>query len=323
MLRLGYPAVLSRDLFSDFPPEVKLIPLSEKSDTIHEIDVWIPDPYSTRALRVWPHLRGVRLVLSLMAGTEWIPATVGPHVTICSGRGAHNISTAEWTLSAIFTLLKYVPLYLDVQRSGVWKRRFEASAHYSTITGDSRALYPPVMLEELTGKTVLIVGHGSIGKEIERMLAPFHVDLIRVARMPRTQPLVHPVSELDTLLPKADIVILILPLTDESRGLIGAPQLALMRQGALIVNAARGPVVQTAALVDALQSGRIRAALDVTDPEPLPEGHPLWSCPNLYITPHIGGSSPQFAVNSLRTAAAELRRFMAGEPLHNAVQLAV
>ncbi len=323
MLRLGYPAVLSRDLFSDFPPEVTLIPLSEKSDTIHEIDVWIPDPYSTRALRVWPHLRGVRLVLSLMAGTEWIPATVGPHVTICSGRGAHNISTAEWTLSAIFTLLKYVPLYLDVQRSGVWKRRFEASAHYSTITGDSRALYPPVMLEELTGKTVLIVGYGSIGKEIERMLAPFHVDLIRVARTPRTQPLVHPVSELDTLLPKADIVILILPLTDESRGLIGAPQLALMRQGALIVNAARGPVVQTAALVDALQSGRIRAALDVTDPEPLPEGHPLWSCPNLYITPHIGGSSPQFAVRSLRIAAAELRRFMAGEPLHNAVQLAV
>ena len=319
MLRLGYPAVLSRDLFTEFPPEVELIPLSEKSDTLHEIDVWIPDPYSTRAMRVWPHLRGVRLVLSLMAGTEWIPATVGPHVTICSARGAHNISTAEWTLSAILTLLKYVPLYLDIQHSGIWKRRFEASAHYTSITGDARLLYPPVMLEELTGKTVLIVGHGSIGKEIERMLAPFHVNLIRVARTPRTDPLVHPVGELDSLLPKADIVILILPLTEESRGLIGAPQLACMRQGALLVNAARGPVVQTDALVHALQSGRIRAALDVTDPEPLPPDHPLWRCPNLLLTPHVAGITPRSAPRAVGLAADQIRRMLRGEPLLHVV----
>jgi phosphoglycerate dehydrogenase-like enzyme len=97
----------------------------------------------------------------------------------------------------------------------------------------------------------------------------------------------------------------------------------MMRQGALLVNAARGPIVDTDALIDALQSGKIRAAIDVTDPEPLPDGHPLWDCPNLLITPHVGGSSPQFARNAVRVAAEELRRYMKGEPLHNVVQAAI
>jgi phosphoglycerate dehydrogenase-like enzyme len=210
-----------------------------------------------------------------------------------------------------------------VQRSGVWKRRFEADTHYARITGDARPHYPPIMLEELTGKSVLLVGYGSIGKEIERMLAPFQIKLERVARSARANPLVYAVSELDNLLPHAEIVILILPSTAESHHLIGRRQLALMRQGALLVNAARGPVVDTDALVDALNAGRIRAALDVTDPEPLPEGHPLWSCPNLLLTPHVAGSSPQFAPRSLKTAADELRRYIKGEPLRNVVQAAV
>jgi phosphoglycerate dehydrogenase-like enzyme len=179
------------------------------------------------------------------------------------------------------------------------------------------------MLEELTGKTVMLVGYGSIGKEIERMLEPFRVNLIRVARTPRDHPRVHAVSELDGLLPKAQVVVLILPSTAETRWLINAPQFALMQQGTLLVNAARGPIVNTDALVEALSSGRIRAALDVTDPEPLPDGHPLWKCPNLLITPHVGGSSPEFARRALQVAADELRRYMAGEPLLNVVQAAV
>jgi phosphoglycerate dehydrogenase-like enzyme len=219
--------------------------------------------------------------------------------------------------------LKYFPFYLDVQRTGQWKRRFEASERYARITGDARPIYPPVLLEELTGKSVLMVGYGAIGKEIERMLAPFHVELTRVARTARDNPLVHAVAELDSLLPQAEIVILILPSTAESHHLIGRRQLALMRQGALLVNAARGPIVDTGALVDALNAGRIRAALDVTDPEPLPEGHPLWSCPNLLITPHVGGSSPQFAPRALKTAADELRRYINGEPMRNVVQAAI
>src|SRR5580692_12429694 len=276
MIRVGYPATLALELFHDFPKSIELIPISETLDHDVEIEVWIPDPYSNRAIKAWPHIKGVRLVLSLMAGTEWIPSRVGPHVTICNAHGAHNISTAEWTVSAILAMLKYFPLYLDIQQSGNWKRRIEASAHYAAITGDTHTVYPPVLAEELTGKTVLLVGYGAIGQEIERMLAPFTVTMIRIARTARTDPEVHAVSELDNLLPRADVVILILPATAESRGLIGERQLGLMHQGALLVNSARGPIVDTNALVNALNSGRIRAALDVTDPEPLPEGYPLW-----------------------------------------------
>jgi phosphoglycerate dehydrogenase-like enzyme len=295
MLRVGYPAKLDRSFLSVMPPGIELVPLPDGLDHEVAIDVWIPDPLSTRAVRVWPHLRGVRLVLSMMAGTEWIPGTVGPHVTICNAHGAHNISTAEWTVSVVLAMLKHVPLFLDIQRSADWRgRRKEAAAEYQSLTGDLRPLHPPVMLEELTGRKVLLVGYGDIGKEIERMLAPFRVDLTRVARAARLDQAVHAVLELDDLLPEAEVVILILPLTEESQGLIGAAQFARMRQGALLVNAARGPIVQTNALVAALNSGKIRAALDVTDPEPLPQDHPLWRCPNLLI-----------------------------EPLHNAVQLAV
>lgn len=323
MLRVGYPATLMPELLRDFPEGIELIPISAELDHDVEIDVWIPDPYSNVAIRSWPHLRGVKLVLSMMAGTEWIPPLVGPHVTICNAHGAHNVATAEWTVAAILAMLKYFPLYLDIQHSGTWKRRFEAGAHYAGITGDSRPHYPPVLLEELTGKTVLLIGYGSIGKDIERMLAPYRVEMVRVARNARTGPIVHPVGELNTLIPQADVIVLILPNTAESKGLIGRQQFVLMKQGALLVNAARGPIVDTDALVEALQSGKIRAALDVTDPEPLPEGHPLWSCPNLLITPHVAGSSPQFAPNALRTAAGEIRRYQKGEPLHNIVQAAV
>jgi len=311
---------LSKDWFRDFPEGIELIPVSDKMVHDVEIDVWIPDPYSTRAIRAWPRLRGVKLVLSMMAGTEWIPGTVGPHVTICNAHGAHNVSTAEWTVSAILAMLKYFPLYLDIQRSGVWKRRFEASKLCAELHGDTREMYPPVLGEELTGKTILLIGYGAIGKEIERMLKPFQVEVLRLARRARTEPEVHAVSDLDILLPKADVVVLILPATAESRGLIGTHQLALMRQGALLVNAARGPVVDTDALVEALRAGKVRAALDVTDPEPLPDGHPLWSCPNLLITPHVGASTPEFTPRALRTAADELRRYLTGEPLKNVVQ---
>jgi phosphoglycerate dehydrogenase-like enzyme len=323
MLRVGYTSTLSVELLCDFPPGVELIPIGDALTEDLEIDVWIPDPYPSRAMRAWPHLRGVRLVLSLLAGTEWISELVGPHVTICNAHGAHNAATAEWTIAAILAMLKYFPLYFDIQRSGIWKRRFEASPHYAAITGDTRPIYPPVMLEELKGKTVLILGYGAIGKEIERMLEPFGVEILRVARTARADPIVHSVSELDALLPRAEIAVLIVPATAETQGLIDHERLALLPQGALLVNAARGSIVNTEALVDALRAGRIRAALDVTDPEPLPEGHPLWSCPNLLLTPHIGAASPRFAPRGLRTAAEELRRYIAGEPLRNVVQAAV
>src|SRR5579863_4325647 len=194
MLRVGYSANLAAEWLNDFPEGIELIRLGRDLAEEVEIDVWLPDPYPTRNLPIVPHLRGVKLVLSLMAGTEWIPGAMGPHVTICNARGAHSISTAEWTVSAILAMLKHFPLFLDIQRSGNWRRRKEATAEYENLSGDKRPLHPPVMLEELTGKKVLLVGYGAIGKEIERMLAPFRVDVTRVARTARTEPLVHPVS---------------------------------------------------------------------------------------------------------------------------------
>ncbi|MDR3793640.1 MAG: NAD(P)-dependent oxidoreductase [Terracidiphilus sp.] len=317
MLRVGYPATISAEFLKCFPDDVELVALPDGLEQETAIDVWIPDPYTPKALKVWPHLRGVKLVLSLMAGTEWIRPTVSPDVQICSGRGAHSPSTAEWALTAILTMLRHVPFYVSVQQSEVWKRRFEMPTLYAEITGDHRRLYPPVLQEELTGKRVLLVGHGSIGQQIERLLGPFDVELTRVARTARENPRVHAVGELDALLPEVEIVILILPLTPESKHLIGKRQFELMRQGTLVVNAARGAVVDTDALVEALQSGKIRAAVDVTDPEPLPLGHALWSCPNVFITPHVAGSTPEFARRSMQVAADELRRYMKGEPLAN------
>lgn len=319
MVRVGYPATIAAEFLKDFPEEVELVPLPDDLDQTTQIDVWLPDPYTPKALKVWPHLRGVKLVLSLMAGTEWIRPAVGPAVQICSGRGAHSPSTAEWTLTAILAMLKHLPFYVDLQHDEVWKRRFEMPGRYAAMTGDRRALYPPVMQEELGGKHVLLIGHGSIGQRIEQLLEPFDVKLTRVARRARKAPEVHAVAELDQLLPEAEIVILILPLTAESHHLIGKPQFDRMHQGTLVVNAARGGVVDTDALVAALQSGKIRAAVDVAAPEPLPEGHPLWSCPNLLMTPHVAGSTPEFARRAARVAAEELKRYLKGEPLNNLV----
>jgi len=322
MIRVGYPANLTFAIPDDLPPDIELVALDDPPQGEIELDVWISDPYPSRSQLKWPHLRGVKLLLSLLAGTEWAPPLVGPDVTIVNARGAHTIATAEWTLGAVLAMLKYVPLYLDIQQSGIWKRRFEASEQYKRINDDQRAIAPPVLQEELRGKRVLLVGYGDIGKEIERLLAPFNVDLVRVAKSARTEPLVHAVDELDSLLPTAEIVILILPASAETRNMIGSRQLDLMKHGTLLVNAARGSIIDTDALVLALNAGRIRAALDVTEPEPLPAGHPLWSCPNLLLTPHVAGSSPQFAARSLRVAFDELRRYMKGEPMLNVVQFA-
>jgi phosphoglycerate dehydrogenase-like enzyme len=176
-----------------------------------------------------------------------------------------------------------------------------------------------VLGDDLADKTVLIIGYGSIGAAIEARLTPFGVKILRLARTSRKEPEVHAISELHSLLPQADIVVTIVPLTPETHGLIGAAELALMKPGALLVNAARGPVVVTDALTIALEEDRIHAVLDVTDPEPLPAGHPLWSAPNCMITPHVGGSTPEFIHRAFRFGAEQVRRFIAGEELKNIV----
>jgi phosphoglycerate dehydrogenase-like enzyme len=323
MLKVGYPASLPAELLQEFPSGIELVPIPSSPEGEIQVDFWIPPPAPVPGQKVWPHLRGVTIAQSMMAGTEWLTQLVGPSVTVCNAQGAHSISTAEWTLAAILAMLKYLPLYRDLQRTADWRGRGKASQDYAAIHGDKRPQYPAILQEELHGKKVLIVGYGDIGKTIEKYLAPFGVTISRIARKARTSPLVHPVEALDSMLPDAEIAILILPHTPQTHGLIGAKQLSLMPQGGLLVNAARGPIVQTDALVDALNRGRIRAALDVTDPEPLPPDHKLWKCPNLLITPHVAGSTPQFSHRAIRIAAEQVNRLLKGEPLIHVVQAGV
>jgi phosphoglycerate dehydrogenase-like enzyme len=181
----------------------------------------------------------------------------------------------------------------------------------------TKALVPPGLVDEVADTTVLIVGYGSIGQAIETRLTPFGSKFLRVARTAREG--VQAVNRLDELLPRADIVVLIAPLTTETTHLMDARRIARMRHGALLVNAARGPLVDTEALLQALLEKRIRAAVDTADPEPLPPAHPLWKAPNLLITPHVAGSSAKFIGRVIRLASEQAERFARNEPLKNVV----
>jgi phosphoglycerate dehydrogenase-like enzyme len=317
MLKVGVSEAVDADLHRLLPQGIVLevIPL-EPSQPV-DVDFWIVPPYAKHAAQAWPHLRGVRVAQSTLAGVDWLLKLLPRDVTVCDARGVHTIPTAEWVLSAILASLKYLPLYGDIQRAGIWKRRFEAQEIYSALHPEAGRLYPEMMVEELHGKRALIVGYGSIGAAIEARLAPFGVEIDRIARTAR--PGVAAISQLAEFLPSADIVILIVPMTSETTGMIGARELALMTPGTLLVNAARGPVVDAEALLAALHRGRLRAAIDVTDPEPLPQGHPLWSAPNLLITPHVAGATPMFMRRAMEFAAAQVGRSLRGEPLRNVV----
>lgn len=318
MLKVGVPDAVDHRLHRLLPDGIslQLIPL-HPTDPV-EVEFWIAPPWTNQAERQLPFLRGLHVIQATVAGVDGLLKLIPPGVTLCDGRGIHDISTAEWAVTAVLASLKYLPLYVDLQHAGVWSRRKEAEDHYHTLHPGSPDFYPHVLSEELHGQEVLIVGYGAIGRAIEQRLEPFGPRITRVARSAREG--VHAIGELSKLLPSADIVILIVPFTRETTGLIGAKELALMKQGALLVNAARGPVVNTDALVAALQTNRIKAAVDVTDPEPLPEGHPLWSAPNLLITPHIASSTPRFMVRGMELAAAQIGRYLRGETLENVVR---
>lgn len=256
------------------------------------------------AVRPLPQMTGVRAVQTLSAGTDHVtPGLAGLHsgVRLCNARGVHEASTAELALALILASLRGIPHFVEGQREEDWRSGF----------------YPA-----LADKSVLIVGYGSIGSAIEDRLAAFEcARVVRVARSARTTERgpVHPLDRLPELLGEADVVVLSTPLTEATKGLVGADFLGRMRDGALLVNVARGPVVDTKALLAELESGRITAALDVTDPEPLPAGHPLWHAPGVLISPHVGGSTSAFLPRAKRLLAQQLTRYAAGEDLANVV----
>jgi len=222
----------------------------------------------------------------------YIPATI----TLCNARGAHTGATAEWTVGAIVAYLRNFPRFCAAQQRQTWDSAYSDS---------------------VAGKRVLIVGYGSIGAAVERRLAGWEVTVERVGRHARDG--VHSIDELPRLLPDADVVVMLVPVTDETRHLVNAEFLKAMADGALLVNAARGVIVDTDALLKELTSGRIGAALDVTDPEPLPEGHPLWSAPGLLLTPHVGGAVHASRERAYGVVADQLKRLAAGEPLENVI----
>ncbi len=318
MVRVGVDEKLADELLHGFPPEAQIVRIPRQSAEVLDVDFWIIPFARKNAQETFLRLRGVKVVQSMMAGIDWIAPWLPRDVILCDGRGIHDISASEWVLTAILASLKRFALYRDMQTAQLWRGQAAETGGFLNERGPQIGQYK-VLGDDLAGKTVLIVGYGSIGAAIEARLRPFGVEVLRVARSARTTPPVAGVHALDALLPKADIVVAIVPLTPETAGMIGAKQIALMKHGALLVNAARGPVVDTAALVEALHQHRISAALDVTDPEPLPPGHPLWSAPNCLITPHVGGSTPEFIWRAFRFGAEQVRRYIAGEPLENVV----
>ena len=260
-----------------------------------------PDPNAHLMARM-PMLERTQL---LTAGFEAAVTYLPTGVVLSNAAGVHDAATSELAVGLILASLRGIDIAARAMATATWVH----SRHVS-----------------LADRSVLILGAGGVGSALARRLEGFEAQVTLVGRTRRTTLAGVPaaaervagsvagISELPDLLPKADIVVLAVPLTDETRGLVDAGFLAQMRDGALLVNIARGPVVKTDDLVAALTSGRIRAALDVTDPEPLPVDHPLWCCPNLLITGHLGGNATSFPPRAIRLITEQLRRWRAGEP---------
>ena len=240
-----------------------------------------------------PHLRVVQL---LTAGYENAVRYLPAGVTLCNAGGVHDASTAELAVGLTIASLRGLDSFARAMPSGAW-------------------LYG--RREALADKRVLVIGAGGVGRAIRARLEPFEAEVVLVGRTARAG--VESADALESLLPTADVVILAVPLTEQTHRSVDTRFLALMRDGALLVNVARGSVVDTDALVEQVAAGRIRAALDVTDPEPLPPDHPLWALPGVLISPHVGGNTSAFLPRARRLVAEQLRRFAAGEPLMSVV----
>lgn len=252
-----------------------------------------------RSVEIVPEMASLRVVQILTAGVDNVLPYVPEGVTLCNAKGVHDASTAELAVGLILASLRELPRFVRAQDEGRWDFDFT---------------------DALAGKTVLIVGYGSVGAAVERRLSPFECQVMRVARHARSgEPAVAGLDRLAELVPRADVVLVVVPMTEETRGLVDARFLAGMADGALLVNIARGPVADTAALLAELESGRLRAAVDVTDPEPLPPDHPLWHAPGLLISPHVGGASTAFKPRAVRLVREQLERYVAGRELANVI----
>jgi phosphoglycerate dehydrogenase-like enzyme len=241
-------------------------------------------------------LPNLKLIQLLTAGAEnWI-GRVPPQVTLSTARGAHGGSTAEWALAALLAVYRDLIPFERERVTRSWVRR---------------------PTETLIDKKVLVIGAGDLGTQLKRRLDACDATTTLVGARKRDG--VYGIDEVPDLLGAHDAVVLMVPLTAATTGMVDAAFLSRMRDGAVLVNAARGKVVNTDALVAELLAGRLRAALDVTEPEPPPAEHPLWTAPNLLLTPHVAASVEGYQNRAWAVVAAEIARYAAGERLHNVV----
>lgn len=245
--------------------------------------------------------KGLEYVQALSAGVDGIVDSVPSGVLLCSVRGAYDELMAELLLAGILGVYKEIPHYVHAQDERGWR---------------------PKLVRVLHGRTVLFVGYGSIAQCLERHLEPFGVTSLKVARTARGE--IEALEALPRLLPEADVVVLLTPLTDRTRGLVDDAFLDRMKPGALLVNGARGACVDTEALLRATRDReagrRIEAFLDVTDPEPLPADHPLWTAPGVFITPHVGSYVPDNQERCFQVVRENLETWIAGGPPRNMVE---
>jgi phosphoglycerate dehydrogenase-like enzyme len=240
----------------------------------------------------------LEVVQSLSSGVENVLPLTPPGVTLCNGRGLHHEeSTAELAVALMLASCRSFDVFFEQQQRREWR-------HVRTDT--------------LAGKRVLLVGYGRVGQEIEQRLLPFGAHVSRVSRTARAG--IAPLDQLPELARAADILTVCIALTDETRAIVDAHVLASLPDGALVVNVARGPVVDNDALLDELQKGRLRAALDVTDPEPLPPARSEWELAYVLITPHIGGDTFEFGRRAASFVADQVERHLNNEELVNVVR---
>ncbi len=266
---------------------------SPPPSTMDEADFYVP-PYTfdREPLKLIAEMPRLAVVQLLTAGFEHALPYIPPGVRLCKAGGVHDTSTAELALTLILAALRGIPDFVRAQDGHEWHHAF---------------------YDALADKSVLILGYGEIGAAVDRRVAGFEVNVRRVARHARDG--VFPMDALPELLPSTDVVVVTVPLTDETRGLVNAEFLARLPDRALVVNVARGAVVDTEALFGELTTGRLRAALDVTDPEPLPSDHPLWTAPGLVLSPHVGGNTSAFHPRACRLILEQLGRYVKGEEL--------
>lgn len=303
MLTVTVPDDTLRDRLADLPIDVRTWDLASAADApdgpIDLVVMPFMAPASTLAV-----LDGlpVRAVQSQALGYDHVGDVLPADVAFANAVGVHEAATAEHAVALVLAAQRDLPGFVTEQPTGGWDQRFTPG---------------------LAGRTVVVVGVGGVGEEVRRRLVPFDVEVVRVASRARTDEIgpVHAVAELADLVGRADVLVLAVPLTPATRHLVDGQLLAAMRPGALVVNIGRGPVVDTDALLAAVHDGRVRAALDVVDPEPLPPDHPLWTTPGVLLTPHVAGRTATMTDRIVALLRAQVAHLTAGEPLDHQVDL--